>query len=365
MLTAPSPGPPQKHGLANAGHRHGDTCQHFSLYPKGGWFSALVFLTTNSSGSRNRLQRLCRNLNIQSCNFPKSFQKTLHLAAAVAPPAPCTYTVIWFYLNSGRSCFLVKPQSLKTTSSTHHNPLCGRNRHTILYCSLYNTLSCTFCSERTETPLKASAISMQEAKENLVSDLIQDKSMCTHLLLRVPISSRRDSVLEFQGYPRWLCTWKTHLALSDILRTSFERFPGVQVRDGKSQTPSCFSPLPVRSSGRGHARTAAPYLPARESQLILVIHLRQEPGSLIRVCTALRDSHIRCTRKGSVILITADSRDKHTSPALLQLLEPKRKIPQPHSPTCCSHKATGITGTAFFWTWSELPLQDRDLLLWL
>lgn len=251
------------------------------------------------------------------------------------------------------------------TSSTHHNPLCGKNRHTISYCSLYNTLSCTFCSEHTETPLEASAISMQEAKENLVSDLIQDKSMHTHLLLRVPISSRRDSVLEFQGYPRCLRTWKTHLALSDTLRISFERFPGGRVRDGKSLTPSCFSPLPVPSSGRGHARTAAPYLPAKEIQLILVIHLRQQPGSLIRVCTALCDSQIRCTRQGSVILITVDSRDKHTSLALLQLLEAGRKIPQPHSPACCSHKATSTTGMAFFWTWSELPSQGCDLVLWL
>lgn len=112
------------------------------------------------------------------------------------------------------------------TSSTCHNPLCGRNRHTISYCSLYNTLSCTFCSEHTETPLEATAISMQEAKENLVSDLIQDKSMCTHLLLIVPISSRRDTVLEFQGYPRCLCIWKTYLALWDNFENSVQTLPG-------------------------------------------------------------------------------------------------------------------------------------------
>lgn len=160
------------------------------------------------------------------------------------------------------------------TSSTCHNPLCGRNRHTISYCSLYNTLSCTFCSEHTETPLEATAISMQEAKENLVSDLIQDKSMCTHLLLIVPISSRRDTVLEFQGYPHCLCIQKTYLTLWDILRTLFERFPGVWVRDGKSLKPICFSPLSVRDYGKGHARIASPCSPSTEIQLILVIHLR-------------------------------------------------------------------------------------------
>lgn len=82
-------------------------------------------------------------------------------------------------------------------------------KQTILYCSLYDTLRCTFCSEHTETPLEATAISMREAKEDLVSDLIQAKSMCTHLLLIVPISSRRDTVLEFQGYPCCLCLGKT------------------------------------------------------------------------------------------------------------------------------------------------------------
>ena len=184
------------------------------------------------------------------------------------------------------------------TSSTCRNPLCGRNRHTISYCSLYNTWSCTFCSEHTETPLEATAISMQEAKENLVSDLIQDKSMCTHLLLIVPISSRRDTVLEFQGYPCCLCMRKTYLALGDVLRTPFERFPGVRVRDGKSRKPGCFAPFSARGSGKGHARMAAPFSPPPEIQFILVIHLRQVLGSLTRARTALKDSQTRGTREG-------------------------------------------------------------------
>lgn len=160
------------------------------------------------------------------------------------------------------------------TSSTCHNPLCGKNSHTIPYCSPYNTLSCTFCSEHTETPLEATAISMQEAKENLVSDLIQDKSMRTHLLLIVPISSRRDTVLEFQGYPHCLCIRKTYLTLGDILRTPFECFPGVWVRDGKSLNPSWFSVFSVRDYGKGQAWIASPRSPSTEFQLILVMHLR-------------------------------------------------------------------------------------------
>lgn len=101
-------------------------------------------------------------------------------------------------------------------------------KQTISHCSMYNTLSCTFCSEHTATLLEATAISMQEAKENLVSDLIQDKSMCTHLLFIAPISSRRDTVLEFQGYPGCLCRWKQTLHLGGVLRALFKHFPGVQ-----------------------------------------------------------------------------------------------------------------------------------------
>lgn len=99
-------------------------------------------------------------------------------------------------------------------------------KQTISHCSVYSTLSFTFCSEHTETLLEATAIFMQEAKENLVSDLIQDKSMCTHLLFIAPISSRRDTVLEFQGYPCCLCRRKTDLG--DVLRALFKHFPGVQ-----------------------------------------------------------------------------------------------------------------------------------------
>lgn len=98
-------------------------------------------------------------------------------------------------------------------------------KQTISHCSLYNTLSCTFCSEHTETLLEAAAISMQEAKESLVSDLIQDKSMCTHLLFIAPISSRRGTVLEFQGYPRCLCRWKTDTALGRYFENSVQTFP--------------------------------------------------------------------------------------------------------------------------------------------
>lgn len=189
----------------------GNIRQQFSSDPKGQAGSSLPDNLLFRQ-QKPRLQRLSWNLNIQSYNFPFSnnpSRKHRTSLLQLLPPPPHTYTIIHFYLSSRRSCFLVKTQSLKMTSSTCHNPLCGRNRHTISYCSLRNTLSCTFCSEHTETPLEATAISMQEAKENLVSDLIQDKSMCTHLLLIVPISSRRDTVLEFQGYPHCLCIWKT------------------------------------------------------------------------------------------------------------------------------------------------------------
>lgn len=199
------------HGSAQS---WGHTRQQFSYYPKG---------QAGSSFPDNLLFRQQKQIakaqlkpQHQSFNFPfsnNSSGKHCTLLLQLPPPPPHTYAIIHFYLNSRCSCFLVKTQSLKMTSSTCHNPLCGRNRHTVSYCSLYNTLSCTFCSEHTETPLEATAISMQEAKEILVSDLIQDKSMCTHLLLIVPISSRRDTVLELQGYPHCFCIWKTYLAL--------------------------------------------------------------------------------------------------------------------------------------------------------
>lgn len=213
--------------------------QPFSLHPKG-WAGLRFPDNLLFRQQKLRLRRLTWNPNIESYNFlfstnPSRNHRTLLLQSLPQPPQ--THTIIHFYLNSWSSRFLVKPQSLKMTSSTCHNPLCGRNRHTISHCSQYNTLSCTFCSEHTETPLEAPAISMQEAKENLVSDLIRDKSMHTHLLLIVPISSRRDTVLEFQGYPCCLCLRKTYLALWDILKTPFERFPGVWARDWKSLNP--------------------------------------------------------------------------------------------------------------------------------
>ena len=252
--------------LHSSAQARGHMRQQFSFYPKGQAGSSFpdnLLFRQQKLG----LQRLSWNLNIQSYSFPfsnKPPRKHRTSLLQLLPPPPHTYKIIHFYLNSRCSCFLLKTQSLKMTSSTCHNPLCGRNRHTVSYCSLYNTLSCTFCSEHTETPLEATAISMQEAKENLVADLIQDKSMCTRLLLTVLISSRRDTVLEFQGYPRCLCIWKTYLALWDILRTPFERFPGVRARDRKSLNPGCFSPFSVRDFGKGHARIASPFLPSTE-----------------------------------------------------------------------------------------------------
>lgn len=63
---------------------------------------------------------------------------------------------------------------------------------------------------------------------------------------------------------------------------------------GNHSTPAAFH----HDFGKGRARIASLFLPSTEIQLVLVIHLRQLLGSLIRVCTALRDSQIRCTREG-------------------------------------------------------------------
>lgn len=99
----------------------------------------------------------------------------------------------------------------------------GNRQYPIVPCT---TLPAVLSALNTlKTLLEATAISMQEAKENLVSDLIQDKSMCTHLLFIAPISSRRDTVLEFQGYPRCLCGWKTGTALRRYFESSVQIFP--------------------------------------------------------------------------------------------------------------------------------------------
>lgn len=165
-------------------------------------------------------------------------------------------------------------------------------KQTISHCSVYSTLSFTFCSEHTETLLEATAISMQEAKENLVSDLIQDKSMCTHLLFIAPISSRRDTVLEFQGYPCCLCRWKTDLGVWELCSNISQEFR----RNGKSLNPGRFSSLSGQDFGKGDTRFTSPFLPSTEIQF--PISQCPEAGAGELSWSLYWDAQIRCAREG-------------------------------------------------------------------
>lgn len=149
------------------------------------------------------------------------------------PPFPYSYTVIPFYLNSRCSCFHIRIQNLKMMTCACYNPLCRRNRHKIsLFPAQHYELY--FLHWTHWAPLEATAISMQEAKENFISDLIQDKSMSTHLFLTLPISSRRDTVLEFQGYPYCLCIGKTYLTLQELcLNTSLGFWEGSEITQSR------------------------------------------------------------------------------------------------------------------------------------
>lgn len=125
-------------------------------------------------------------------------------------------------------------------------------------------------------PLEATVISMQEAKENFISDLIQDKSMSTHLFLTLPISSRRYTVLEFQGYPRCLCIGKAYLTLWDSVWTSLESCEGPEITWPRLLLSIYSARLWARSYN--------------SISVLLSIHDKQALGSLTTVHTAFRFS---------------------------------------------------------------------------
>lgn len=109
------------------------------------------FLKIYSIGSRNKW--LTSPFKVIKAFFPAMLVENITLCCCVLPPFPHSHTAIPFYLNSRCSCFHIRIQNLKTTTSIAIIHCVGETDRKY-HCSLHNTMSCTFCTEHTELHLR-------------------------------------------------------------------------------------------------------------------------------------------------------------------------------------------------------------------